>query len=86
MPARPLPKVSKFAIECLAETAYQIVPFYQEDTYAGRRFTESRPGTKCYEYTVNKQSGVTAEELVLMAVYLDLENDASPSPLLGLTV
>ena len=37
----------------------------------------------CYEYTIQKLAGVTAEELVLLAVATDLESGRAKSPLLA---
>ena len=78
--------MSTFASECLKESMYTMAPNAQKQTYACQRYEKDVRGCVCFEYTLLKQTGVTAEEIVLLAAYLDLENDMAPSPLLGMPI
>jgi len=52
-------------------------------TEATDLYREQEPGCFCYEYGIQKQAGVTAEEIILLAVSLDIESGMSNSPLIG---
>jgi hypothetical protein len=46
-------------------------------------YRKNEESCRCYEYTIPKQAGVTPEELILLAVTLDIESGMNNSPLLA---